>query len=54
VRPELEQVGCAWDEPSDGMDSACVDGKLVTAPAWPAHPAWMAEFLKVLGTEITA
>jgi len=24
----------------------------VTAPAWPAHPAWIAQFLKVLGTRI--
>ncbi|MEO0688641.1 MAG: DJ-1/PfpI family protein [Cyanobacteria bacterium J06649_11] len=29
-----------------------VDGNLVTAPAWPAHPRWLAEFLKVLGTKI--
>ena len=29
-----------------------VDGNLVTAPAWPAHPAWLAAFLKVLGTKI--
>jgi len=27
---------------------AHVDGNLVTAPAWPAHPAWLAEFLKLL------
>jgi len=25
---------------------------LVTAPAWPAHPRWLAEFLKLLGTRI--
>jgi hypothetical protein len=25
---------------------------LVTAPAWPAHPAWLAAFLKILGTRI--
>lgn len=31
---------------------AVVDGKLVTAPAWPAHPQWIAAFLKVLGTTI--
>jgi hypothetical protein len=24
----------------------------VTAPAWPAHPQWLAAFLKVLGTRI--
>jgi protease I len=28
------------------------DGNLVTAPAWPAHPAWLADFLAVLGTTI--
>lgn len=33
-------------------DQAVVDGNLVTAPAWPAHPHWLAEFLKVLGTKI--
>ncbi|QEM69389.1 DJ-1/PfpI family protein [Geobacter sp. FeAm09] len=35
------------------VDKAHVDGNLVTAPAWPAHPEWLAKFLKVLGTEIT-
>lgn len=34
------------------MDQAHVDGNLVTAPAWPAHPAWLAKFLQVLGTVI--
>ncbi|MEG3439498.1 DJ-1/PfpI family protein [Pannus brasiliensis CCIBt3594] len=34
------------------VDAAVVDGNLVTAPAWPAHPSWLAEFLKVLGTRI--
>jgi len=27
---------------------AHVDGNLVTAPAWPAHPVWLAKFLQVL------
>lgn len=35
------------------VDQAHVDGHLVTAPAWPAHPAWLAKFLDVLGTRIT-
>jgi len=48
VRPELAQAGAIWIEPSAGMDNACVDGKLVTASAWPAHPAWLRAFLKVL------
>lgn len=31
------------------IDQAHVEGNLVTAPAWPAHPAWLAAFLKALG-----
>jgi protease I len=54
VKPELVRAGATWDEPSAGFDSACVDGNLVTAPAWPAHPAWMRAFLKLLGTKIEA
>jgi protease I len=34
------------------IDSAHVDGNLVTAPAWPAHPAWLRAFLNLLGTRI--
>ena len=34
------------------VDKAHVDGNLVTAPAWPAHPEWLAAFLTVLGTRI--
>lgn len=34
------------------IDAATTDGNLVTAPAWPAHPAWIGQFLKVLGTRI--
>ncbi len=35
------------------IDGAVTDGNLVTAPAWPAHPAWISQFLQVLGTRIT-
>ncbi len=38
--------------PEIAVDQAHTDGKLVTAPAWPAHPAWLSQFLKVLGTKI--
>jgi protease I len=31
---------------------AMVDGKLVTGPAWTAHPAWLAKFLDVLETHL--
>lgn len=35
------------------VDQAHVQGNLVTAPAWPAHPAWLAAFVKLLGVRIT-
>jgi protease I len=35
------------------VDQAVTDGVLVSAPAWPAHAAWLAQFLAVLGTRIT-
>lgn len=52
VQPELLAAGAEWIEPSAGLDSAHVDGNLVTAPAWPAHPAWIRAFLQVLGTPV--
>ncbi len=45
---EVTAAGGEYIEPSETMDSAHVEGNLVTAPAWPAHPAWMREFMKVL------
>jgi protease I len=48
--PEVKAAGGIYaDIP---VDKAHVDGNLVTAPAWPAHPDWLAKFLKVLGTRI--
>lgn len=50
VGPEVRGAGGRWIElPAD--QSHC-DGNLVTAPAWPAHPRWLAQFLKLLGTKI--
>ena len=51
VRPEILAAGATWAEPSAGLDNAHVDGNLVTAGAWPAHPAWMRAFLGLLGTK---
>ncbi len=34
------------------VTDAITDGHLVTAPAWPAHPAWLAQFVKLLGAKI--
>lgn len=50
VSPDVNRAGGKYADIA--MDQACVDGKLVTAPAWPAHPAWLAKFLNVLGTRI--
>lgn len=36
------------------VDDVIVDGNLVTAPAWPAHPRWLAEFIRVLGGSLQA
>jgi protease I len=50
VGPDVKTAGGKYvDIP---VDQAHVDGNLVTAPAWPAHPEWLAKFLKVLGTKI--
>ncbi|HUG89490.1 MAG TPA: DJ-1/PfpI family protein [Planctomycetaceae bacterium] len=34
------------------VDDVHVDGNLVTSPAWPGHPKWLAAFLRVLGARI--
>jgi protease I len=36
------------------FSEAVVDGKLVTGPAWTAHPAWLAKFLEVLEAHLSA
>lgn len=48
--PEMEIAGANYKdvEPTE----AVTDGKLVTSPAWPGHPKWIADFLEVLGTKI--
>jgi len=50
VGPELTLAGARYEEVPP--DKAVVDGNLVTAPAWPAHPEWLAKFLQVLGVHI--
>ena len=50
IGPEVNSAGGHWVEIE--MDEAYVDGNLVTAPAWPAHPQWLRQFLHVLGTRI--
>lgn len=49
--PEVTLAGGKYsDIPVDGVE---VSGHLVTAPAWPAHPAWLAAFVALLGAKIT-
>ena len=49
--PEVKLAGA--DFADIAVDAAVMDGQFVTAPAWPAHPQWIAQFLRLLGTEIT-
>lgn len=50
VGPEMKAAGARWVDAA--MDEAVVDGRLVTAPAWSAHVAWLSAFLELLGTRI--
>lgn len=50
VGPDVTRAGGKFV--SIPVDAAHVDGRWVTAPAWPAHPEWLAKFLQVLGTKI--
>jgi protease I len=51
VGPEVKIAGGEYA--AIAVSEAVTDGNLVTAPAWPAHPAWLSQFLKVLGTKIS-
>jgi len=48
--PEVEAAGGTYVEVD--VTEAVTDGNLVTGPAWPAHPAWLEQFLEVLGTNV--
>lgn len=50
-KPEVELAGGHYAEIA--VTEAVTDRNFVTAPAWPAHPAWMAQYLALLGTKIT-
>lgn len=49
-RPEVELAGGRYADIA--VDASITDGQLVTAPAWPAHPAWLAQFMAVLGARL--
>jgi protease I len=46
-RAECEAAGCSW------VDEVVTDGNLVTGQAWPDHPEWLAQFMALLGDEIS-
>jgi protease I len=46
-RPECEAAGCTW------VDGVVRDRNLVTGQAWPDHPEWLAEFMTLMGDEVT-
>jgi protease I len=48
--PDARLAGANWIDVA--IDQAVTDAHLITGPAWPAHPAWLAQFLTVLGTRI--
>jgi len=50
VGPDVTQAGGQYA--TIPIDKAVTDGNLVTAPAWPAHPDWIAQFLRLLGVRI--
>jgi protease I len=49
--PEVTLAGGRYADIA--VTDAVADGKLVTAPAWPAHPAWLAKFQAVLVKHLT-
>lgn len=44
--PDLTTNGGTWAD--IGFEDAIVEGNLVTAAAWPAHPKWLAKFNELL------
>ncbi|HZL11143.1 MAG TPA: DJ-1/PfpI family protein [Prolixibacteraceae bacterium] len=50
VGPEVTLAGGEFQ--NIPVDGAFVDGNLVTSPAWPAHPSFIREFLKIMGARI--
>lgn len=54
VGPECVAAGANFGSVNETASNAVTHENLVTAPAWPAHPEWMRQFLKLLGSVIEA
>jgi hypothetical protein len=50
VGPEVRLAGAAYADIA--LDAAITDGNLVSAPAWPAQPEFLRQFLQLLGTTV--
>jgi protease I len=49
-QPEVELAGGIYA--NIAIDAAVTDGNLITAPAWPAHPAWLGQLLLQIGVPV--
>ncbi len=50
VGPDINVAGGEFQ--NIPVTDAFVDGNYVTAPAWPAHPAWLSKFMRVMHATI--
>ncbi len=53
LQADVEMAGGTWVSVNGTFTNVVVDQNLVTAPAWPAHPEWIAAFVKLLGAQIS-
>jgi protease I len=52
VMPDMAVAGAKLGEVNKTFSNAVVDGNLVSAPAWPAHPEWIRKFVELMGAKI--
>lgn len=52
LQPDVEMAGAEWVAPDAACECAVVDRNLITAPAWPAHPAWVARIVEAIGGKV--
>lgn len=52
VMLDIKLAGGIWTNSNETLSDCVVDGNLATSAAWPAHPALIGEFIKLLGVEI--
>ncbi len=50
VGPDVSSAGGEYA--AIPVNQAVTQGNLVSAPAWPAHPAWLSQFMKLMGAKI--